>query len=212
MTHPLGSGLGCGQDAIRDALPGYELIGHVQSWQAWGKATWGKLNGTEPALELEGSVPVGGVDEGVCLGKGSSHLSGCGVEARSRGATASSRTLPGILPENSAGTERLGARRLVGFSRLLFDLSKDLDHRRPVLSRAEMRPTGQGLEYDPLGYGKVAISGRLSLSPGIELPGPVVPEASQLCSLDKGSSAVDSRPLERAPDKPFLAGLGEDIA
>ena len=80
MTHPLGSGLGSGQDAIRDGLPRHELIGHVEPWQAWGEATGWKLNGTEPPLELEGSVPVGGVDEGVRLGKGSSHLSGCGVE------------------------------------------------------------------------------------------------------------------------------------
>jgi hypothetical protein len=75
-----------------------------------------------------------------------------------------------------------------------------------------MRPAGQGLKYDPLEYGKVGVFGRFSSSPGIELPGPVVPSASQLGSFNEGSSAVDPRPLERASDKSFLAGLGEEIA
>jgi hypothetical protein len=100
----------------------------------------------------------------------------------------------------------------VRFPGLLFDLSDDLENRRPVVFRAEMRPAGQGLKYDPLGYGKVTVCGRLPSSPGIELPGPVVPNASQLDSLNEGSSAVDARPLERAPDEPFLTSLGEEIA
>jgi hypothetical protein len=85
----------------------------------------------------------------------------------------------------------------VRFPGLLFDLSDDLENRRPVVFRAEMRPAGQGLKYDPLGYGKVTVCGRLPSSPGIEL---------------EGSSAVDARPLERAPDEPFLTSLGEEIA
>jgi hypothetical protein len=115
-------------------------------------------------------MPVGRVDEGVGVGEGSAHLFGCRVESRSRGVTASSRPLPGILPENRAGAERLRAGRLVGFPRFLFDLSDDLENRRLVVFRAEMRPAGQGLKHDPLGYGKVTVCGRLPSSPGIELP------------------------------------------
>ena len=116
-----------------------------------------------------------------------------------------------ILPADGVGAERSFPGLFLLQSGLSLDRINLLPNASSILLRSERFPARKGRELELLLLHEGLRLERKPLAPCSGFEGPVVPAAGEGRPLGQGLGAMDSRPVERRSDEPFLDTLRQDV-